>query len=53
MMVLMSVASIVSGTLVACCSERLPTATARMELFGGVLVVFGLALVGSGLPLFR
>ena len=53
MMALMSVVSIASGTVVACYSERIPSVTARMELFGGVLVVFGLALVGSGLPLFR
>lgn len=53
-MALLSVASLAGGTAVSCLAERLPIETARAELIGGLLLVFGLAVLGCGLsPLLR
>ncbi len=51
-MAFLSVASLAGGTAVSCLADRLPIATARAELFGGLMLVFGLAVVGCGLSPF-
>ncbi len=53
MLALMSMTSFAGGTLAACVADRVPGARTQLQLLGGVLLVLGLVLVGTGLPLFR
>ena len=53
MLAMLSLTSFVSGTLVTYWADRQPAARAQFELYGGLLLVFGLVLIGSGLPVFR
>jgi hypothetical protein len=38
------------GTAFACAAERVPARTELLEAGAGVLLLAGLALIGSGLP---
>lgn len=51
-MALLSVASLAGGTAVSCFADHLPIPTPRAELLGGLLLVFGLAVIGCGLSPF-
>ena len=53
MLAMLSLTSFASGTLVTYWADRQPAARAQFELYGGLLLVFGLVLIGSGLPVFR
>ena len=53
MLAMLSLTSFASGTLVTYFADRRPSTCAHRELFGGLLLVFGLVLIGSGLPVFR
>ena len=53
MLAMLSLTSFASGTLVTYWADRHPSARAQFELFGGLLLLIGLVLVGSGLPVFR
>ena len=53
MLAVMSMTSFAGGTLAACFADRVPRARRHLELAGGVLLVLGLGLVGTGRPLFR
>lgn len=50
MIAVASVMSLLLGTALACAAERLPSHVEIMESSGGVLLLAGLALIGSGLP---
>ena len=53
MLAMLSLTSLASGTLVTYWADRKPSARAHCELYGGLLLVAGLVLIGSGLPVFR
>ena len=53
MLAIVGVASIASGTALACWAERAAALQSRLELWGGALLIVGFALIGVGLPLFR
>ena len=48
-----SLIGLLLGATLAYAADRIPTHTALLEGSGGALLVAGLALLGSGLPLFR
>ncbi len=48
-----SLASLVLGGGFACAAVRLPAQAARLETYGGTLLITGLVVLGTGLPLFR
>jgi hypothetical protein len=52
-MLLISVASLAGGTAASYWIERQPAARARYELWAGLLLVAGFALIGAALPAFR
>jgi hypothetical protein len=52
-MLLISVASLAGGTAASYWIERQPAARARYELWAGLLLVAGFALIGATLPAFR
>jgi hypothetical protein len=41
------------GTALACAAARAPSHAVALERCGGTMFVFGLALLGGSLPLFR
>jgi hypothetical protein len=43
------VSGFVLGTVIACAAERQPRWKAKMELWGGFLILGGIALLGYGL----
>lgn len=51
MTALISLASVVSGGVVAACAERYPGHVVVLERGAGVLMIAGLALLGASLPL--
>lgn len=53
MLVTSSVSCLVAGAVLAALAPRRPVAQATMEGLGGSLIVGGLCLLGSGLPLFQ
>jgi hypothetical protein len=53
MILLMSAASLVTGTMLSCAVDRFPKQHIAVERYSGMMLVAGLALIGSGLPLFR
>jgi hypothetical protein len=50
MLALVSTISVVLGGTTACLAARLPAYTDAMETAAGILLLGGLALIGSGLP---
>lgn len=48
-MAFLSVASLASGTAVSCFADHLPIPAPRAELLGGLMLVFGLCVIGCGL----
>jgi hypothetical protein len=50
MLALVSTISVVLGGTVACLAERFPAHTQAIETAAGVMLLGGLALLGSGLP---
>jgi hypothetical protein len=42
--------SVLAGGALACAAERVPTHAELLEGSGGLLLLAGLALIGSGLP---
>ena len=48
-MAFLSVASLAGGTAVSCFADMLPIQTPRAELLGGLMLVFGLVVIGCGL----
>ncbi|HEY2212017.1 MAG TPA: hypothetical protein VGH62_10460 [Bradyrhizobium sp.] len=50
MLALVCTISVVLGGTTACLAERFPAYTPAMETVAGVLLIGGLALIGSGLP---
>jgi hypothetical protein len=50
MLALVSTISVVLGGTVACLAERFPAHTQAIETVAGVMLLGGLALLGSGLP---
>ena len=53
MLAMLSLTSFAGGTMVTYWADREPSTRAHYELYGGLLLVVGLVLIGSGLPLFR
>lgn len=53
MIAVLSAASLFAGGVLSYASTRTPERTADYELWGGRLLVAGLVLIGSGLPLAR
>ncbi len=53
MIAVLSMTSVAGGTFVTYWAERRPASQAQLELYGGLLLVLGLVLIGTGLPLFR
>ncbi len=51
MLAFVSLISVLAGGATACCAERFPAYTEALETVAGVLLIGGLALLGSGLPL--
>ena len=51
MLLLLSVVSAGVGAALACASDKMPLRRASLEQAGGLLLVFGLALLGAGLPI--
>ena len=51
-MAFLSVASLAGGTAVSCFADRLPITAPRAEMLGGLMLVFGLAVIGCGLSPF-
>ena len=49
MIAALSIASFTTGSAVSCFADRLPIRRAYAEFLGGVLLIFGLVLVGLGL----
>ena len=49
----LSVLSLVLGTGLSAIASRDASQTAKLEAWGGTFLVAGLALLGSGLPLFH
>lgn len=47
----MSLIGIVLGTAAACCADRFPTHAETIQTSAGVLLIGGLALLGSALPM--
>jgi hypothetical protein len=47
---LLSLASLISGGVLACAAHRFPGRCAAIETYGGVLLIGGLALLGASLP---
>ena len=45
-----SLISLLLGSALACAAERVPSRIVLLENAGGVLLIAGLALIGSGLP---
>ncbi len=52
-LVALSVLCLVLGTSLAYAADRVPDRQAALEGVGGSLIVGGLFLIGSGLPLLR
>ena len=50
MIVVFSLASLLSGVALACVAERHPAHVALLERGAGTLMITGLALLGSSLP---
>jgi hypothetical protein len=50
MLALVSTISVVLGGTTACLAEHFPAYTRALETAAGVLLIGGLALIGSGLP---
>ncbi len=48
----LSVLSLLLGTSLAYAAQRIPSYNVRLEQSGGVLFIFGFALVGTVLPRF-
>ena len=46
-----SVLSVLLGTVLACVADRVPSHVEALESGGGVLLIAGLAMIGSCLPL--
>ena len=53
MIAVVSLTSLASGTVVACCSERLPGSAERNEMIAALLFVLGLVVVGAALTVCR
>jgi hypothetical protein len=53
MILILSVASLAVGTGLTWAPDRFPTQKIGLETCSGLLLVAGLMLIGSGLPLFR
>jgi hypothetical protein len=51
MIALVSFVSVVMGTAIACVAERYPARVETLETGAGILLIGGLALLGSGLPI--
>ncbi|WP_162559893.1 hypothetical protein [Methylobacterium radiodurans] len=49
----LATAALILGTGLAQTAVRRPLAAERLEMAAGTLLVTGLALLGTGLPLFR
>ncbi|HJE24578.1 hypothetical protein [Methylorubrum populi] len=49
----MSVVSLFAGTILAAQAHRFGARTALAETVAGGLLILGLVLIGSGLPLYR
>ena len=52
MILILSVLSILLGTLLACVAERHSRFVARIEASGGLCLICGLAMIGGALPIF-
>ena len=50
MVVVLSLASLISGTALATAAERYPAYVATLERSAGTLMIAGLMLLGSSLP---
>jgi hypothetical protein len=50
MLALVSTLSVILGGTTACVAERFPARRDTLETAAGVLLLGGLALIGSGLP---
>jgi threonine/homoserine/homoserine lactone efflux protein len=51
MMATLSLTSLTGGTILACCAERFAERAARAELIAGLMIVFGLVVIGAALAL--
>jgi hypothetical protein len=51
MLAFASAISVLIGATLACCAERYPAYTPALETIAGVLLIGGLGLIGSALPL--
>lgn len=51
MIAVISLVSVLAGVLLATVAERYPAHVATLETCAGVLLIGGLALMGSGLPI--
>lgn len=51
MIALISLASVVTGVVLACMAERYPAHVETIETGAGVLLIAGLATLGSGFPI--
>jgi hypothetical protein len=52
MVAAISLASMLSGTALACYAPKAPGRTEQLEWCAGVLLIAGLSLIGSGLRLY-
>jgi hypothetical protein len=50
MLALVSTVSVILGGTTACLAERFPAYMPAMQTVAGILLIGGLALIGSGLP---
>lgn len=53
MVTVASLACLVAGTVLAGCAHRFEARAGLAETVAGVLLVLGLVLIGTGLPVFR
>jgi hypothetical protein len=53
MICVLSVMSLLLGAALACAATHVPSQIKLLESSGGTLMIAGLALIGSGLPILR